>query len=83
MSTMFDISIVDLSGRYRSGHNEAVLKTVCPKRHVGSNPTLPAIVTYVKANLISFNLCRCRTTVSIEASQASDGGSTPLICSIN
>ena len=26
--------------RYRSGHNEAVLKTVCPRGHVGSNPTL-------------------------------------------
>ena len=26
--------------RYRSGHNEAVLKTVCPKGRVGSNPTL-------------------------------------------
>ena len=26
--------------RYRSGHNEAVLKTVCPKGLVGSNPTL-------------------------------------------
>ena len=25
---------------YRSGHNEAVLKTVCPKGRVGSNPTL-------------------------------------------
>ena len=24
---------------YRSGHNEAVLKTVCPQGHVGSNPT--------------------------------------------
>ena len=24
---------------YRSGHNEAVLKTVCPLGHVGSNPT--------------------------------------------
>ena len=29
--------------RYRSGHNEAVLKTVCPKGRVGSNPTLSAI----------------------------------------
>ena len=29
---------------YRSGHNEAVLKTVCPRGHVGSNPTLCAIV---------------------------------------
>ena len=24
--------------RYRSGHNEAVLKTVCPQGHMGSNP---------------------------------------------
>ncbi len=30
--------------RYRSGHNEAVLKTVCPKGRVGSNPTLSAKV---------------------------------------
>ena len=29
--------------RYRSGHNEAVLKTVWVKAHVGSNPTLSAI----------------------------------------
>ena len=28
--------------RYRSGHNEAVLKTVCPEGRVGSNPTLSA-----------------------------------------
>ena len=31
--------------RYRSGHNEAVLKTVCPKGRVGSNPTLSAVDT--------------------------------------
>ena len=30
--------------RYRSGHNEAVLKTVCPQGRVGSNPTLSAVV---------------------------------------
>ena len=29
--------------RYRSGHNEAVLKTVCPQGRVGSNPTLSVI----------------------------------------
>ena len=29
--------------RYRSGHNEAVLKTVCPQGRVGSNPTLSAL----------------------------------------
>ena len=28
--------------RYRSGHNEAVLKTVCQQGRVGSNPTLSA-----------------------------------------
>ena len=28
---------------YRSGHNEAVLKTVCPQGRVGSNPTLSVI----------------------------------------
>ena len=33
---------------YRSGHNEAVLKTVCPKGRVGSNPTLSAILIICK-----------------------------------
>ena len=28
--------------RYRSGHNEAVLKTVSPSGHMGSNPILSA-----------------------------------------
>ena len=28
--------------KYRSGHNEAVLKTVCPKGHMGSNPIFSA-----------------------------------------
>ena len=28
--------------RYRSGHNEAVLKTVWRQRHMGSNPILSA-----------------------------------------
>lgn len=31
--------VIDME-RYRSGHNEAVLKTVCPQGRVGSNPTL-------------------------------------------
>ena len=30
--------------RYRSGHNEAVLKTVWVKARVGSNPTLSAVI---------------------------------------
>ena len=28
--------------KYRSGHNEAVLKTVCPKGRMGSNPIFSA-----------------------------------------
>ena len=32
---------------YRSGHNEAVLKTVCPLGRVGSNPTLSALKTCI------------------------------------
>ena len=31
---------------YRSGHNEAVLKTVCPQGRVGSNPTPCASYSY-------------------------------------
>lgn len=34
--------VIDME-RYRSGHNEAVLKTVCPRGRVGSNPTLSAL----------------------------------------
>ena len=30
--------------RYRSGHNEAVLKTVCLHGHMGSNPILSAFL---------------------------------------
>ena len=30
--------------RYRSGHNEAVLKTVCPQGREGSNPSLSAYI---------------------------------------
>ena len=45
--------------RYRSGHNEAVLKTVCPKGRVGSNPTLSVLTRsscelnrkYIQANM--------------------------------
>ena len=38
--------------RYRSGHNEAVLKTVCPQGHVGSNPTLSAYDTSHNIELV-------------------------------
>ncbi len=33
--------------RYRSGHNEAVLKTVCPQGRVGSNPTLCVLASWL------------------------------------
>ena len=35
--------LIEYVERYRSGHNEAVLKTVCPRGRVGSNPTLSAL----------------------------------------
>ena len=38
--------------RYRSGHNEAVLKTVCPQGRVGSNPTLSVQADQESAVLI-------------------------------
>lgn len=43
--------------RYRSGHNEAVLKTVCPKGRVGSNPTLSAqtqLIEYLIMNQANY-----------------------------
>ena len=44
------------SERYRSGHNEAVLKTVWGKPHKGSNPFLSAKkeVTFVYQKLLLF-----------------------------
>ena len=37
--------------RYRSGHNEAVLKTVCPQGRVGSNPTPSAIIFNIESRI--------------------------------
>ena len=42
--------------RYRSGHNEAVLKTVCPQGRVGSNPTLSAGDTFSAEHVSVHNL---------------------------
>ena len=42
MSLALTEKSVENTERYRSGHNEAVLKTVCPQGRVGSNPTLSA-----------------------------------------
>ncbi len=39
---------------YRSGHNEAVLKTVCPQGHGGSNPSASAIVKKKTHKAVSF-----------------------------
>ena len=45
--------------RYRSGHNEAVLKTVCPQGRVGSNPTLSVYDTSHNIYLvISYKMIR-------------------------
>ena len=38
--------------RYRSGHNEAVLKTVCPQGRKGSNPFLSAVIMGTVVNIL-------------------------------
>ena len=40
--------------RYRSGHNEAVLKTVCPQGRVGSNPTLSVDIARSQIDTVQF-----------------------------
>ena len=45
--------------RYRSGHNEAVLKTVCPQGRVGSNPTLSVIVARSHIDTVQFFSGKC------------------------
>ena len=54
----------DSTERYRSGHNEAVLKTVCPQGRVGSNPTLSAVLTY--NNLRTQKFAAWRSTQAAE-----------------
>ena len=44
--------------RYRSGHNEAVLKTVCPQGRVGSNPTLSAREFFFRNEIGLFTINR-------------------------
>ena len=45
--------------RYRSGHNEAVLKTVCPQGRVGSNPTLSVIIARSHIDTVQFFSGKC------------------------
>ena len=40
------------SERYRSGHNEAVVKTVCPQGRKGSNPFLSAVIMGTAVNML-------------------------------
>ena len=40
--------------RYRSGHNEAVLKTDSPRGRVGSNPTLSALTRGAGNSVMEF-----------------------------
>ena len=49
--------------RYRSGHNEAVLKTVCPRGHMGSNPILSAPDVTIR---YESNACTWRSTQAVE-----------------
>ena len=49
--------VIDME-RYRSGHNEAVLKTVCPQGRVGSNPTLSAREFFFRNEIGLFTINR-------------------------
>ena len=53
-----------LMERYRSGHNEAVLKTVWRQRHMGSNPILSAFL--VKEQYLCIDLAVWRSTQEAE-----------------
>ena len=59
-----NISCIIHMERYRSGHNEAVLKTVCPQGRVGSNPTL-SVGRFLAANNIRES-ANCRSTQAAE-----------------
>ena len=72
--------------RYRSGHNEAVLKTVCPQGRVGSNPTLSAGQTrglpkcmgskYLLTPWLSYRFTDVQALVLCRSTQEAEG--TPL-----
>ena len=51
--------------RYRSGHNEAVLKTVCPQGRMGSNPIL-SVGRFAAEFYIEIKSANCRSTQAAE-----------------
>ena len=51
---------------YRSGHNEAVLKTVCPQGRVGSNPTLSALFVILSEDALWAMFSAWRSTQEAE-----------------
>ena len=50
---------------YRSGHNEAVLKTVCPQGRMGSNPIL-SVGRFAAEFYIEIKSANCRSTQAAE-----------------
>ena len=62
--------------RYRSGHNEAVLKTVCPQGRVGSNPTLSAGDTFSGKMNRSYEVSYVSSVLFGEVPKMAEG--TPL-----
>ena len=51
--------------RYRSGHNEAVLKTVCPQGRMGSNPIL-SVGRFAAEFNKEMKSANCRSTQAAE-----------------
>ena len=72
MDFVLKILIIRGLERYRSGHNEAVLKTVCPQGHMGSNPILSAC----RSTLRAFHIYYVRFSHYGEVPKMAEG--TPL-----
>ena len=62
---MISAKAVSYTEGYRSGHNEAVLKTVWAHAHVGSNPTPSAINPRVFAFGFFFLVSLARSVVLV------------------
>ena len=60
---------MSLMERYRSGHNEAVLKTVCPKGRMGSNPILSASGASISLPRINVSDRQCNPICVAQAAE--------------
>ena len=73
--SLTDATTILYMQRYRSGHNEAVLKTVCPRGHVGSNPTLCVRKKMINQSsfLLSYNMFCVKVYMVWRSTQEAEG----------